>query len=181
MILLTPGPCMTPLSVRAALMADTENHRTIQGAGIYTMLRDRLIDAFPGYVPAILPATGTAAVESMIVSCTAPDSRTLILANGYYSERTGAIAEAHRMPYDLWKGDWFAPLDQEAITKMIRSGKYSSVVVTHHETSTSRLNDLGWLGDLQSEIPFRLLVDAVSSVGADELGVEPDAFCIVPN
>lgn len=181
MILLTPGPCMTSKAVREALAAETDNHRSLRGQEAYDGMLERLRTAFSGYTPGVIPATGTAAVESMIISCCGENPRLLILANGYYSERTAEIARAHRIEHDVWKGEWLSPLDQEKISEMVLANDYSAVVVTHHETSTSRLNSLDWLQNLQSQRPFRLLVDAVSSVGADELGVRPDAFCLVPN
>jgi 2-aminoethylphosphonate-pyruvate transaminase len=50
--------------------------------------------------------------------------------------------------------------------------RFEAVVTTHHETSTGRLHDIGHIGGLCREAGAKLLVDGMSSFGADPIDFE---------
>ncbi|HVT11501.1 MAG TPA: aminotransferase class V-fold PLP-dependent enzyme [Fimbriimonadaceae bacterium] len=122
-----------------------------------------------GFRPYLIGGSGTAAVEAMITSCvkTGP---VLVVDSGYYSGRMRAKLDAHEIPYDVLSihrlGD---RLTREVAQKALAKKQYEAIVTTHHETSTGRLHDLAALGEICDQENVKLLVDGMSSFGADDI------------
>lgn len=176
-ILLNPGPVTLTDRVRAALAAGDWCHREPEFAALTASLNGRLAGVYPAlardYRSVLLAGSGTAAVEAMLVSFAPVDHRTLVLANGVYGERMGRMLAAHRRPFELLNNGWTAPLDLPAVeARLAGNPDISHVAVVQHETTTGRLNDLAALGRLCKARQVTLLLDAVSSFGAEELAGE---------
>jgi 2-aminoethylphosphonate-pyruvate transaminase len=75
------------------------------------------------------------------------------------------------------------PLDLDAITARLDAAKkgaqFTHVAVVHHETTTGRLNHLRPLGKLCRDRGLRLIVDAVSSFGAEPIDFADDSLSAV--
>jgi 2-aminoethylphosphonate-pyruvate transaminase len=94
----------------------------------------------------------------------------LTIENGVYGERIAQICAQYAIDHERVVGDWMQPLDQEAIAARLDGPvRFSHVAVVHHETTTGRLNDLQALGRMCRSRGVRLLVDAVSSFGAEAI------------
>lgn len=172
-ILLNPGPITLSSRVRAALNRPDLCHREQEFAELQDALRSKLCavyDLDPTlWAAALLTGSGTAAVEAMVTSCVPRDGRLLVLENGVYGERMRRIAAAHAIDCDAIAQPWGAIIDSAAVRKALADGRYTHVAVVHHETTTGRLNDLATVGGLCDEFGARLLVDAVSSFGAEAI------------
>ena len=170
-VLLTPGPCQTSLSVRLASAADDLNHRDPRFLTLIQETKSRLRRVYPetaSWIPYLLGGSGTAAVEAMVTSLL-PTGDCLVVANGYYSARIAEIFAIHRLPYELLEFDWLAPIDLSVIRDKLATRRFRSLVTTHHETTTGRLNPIQEIGELCAEYDVRLFVDAMSSFGADPI------------
>ncbi|MGV3616873.1 MAG: pyridoxal-phosphate-dependent aminotransferase family protein [Fimbriimonas sp.] len=172
MVLLTPGPCMTSEAVRQAAALPDLNHRDPDYADLIREVRTGLLRVYPQmgveWHPYLLGGSGTAAVEAMVTSCVR-EGPVLILDNGYYSGRIGEILEIHRLPHTILKFDWERPIDLVAVERHLREKDFEAVLMTHHETTFGRLNPVGAVGEICASKGVRLLVDAMSSFGADDL------------
>ena len=51
-------------------------------------------------------------------------------------------------------------------------------MMVHHETSSGMLNPIYLIGELLNELKVDFLVDAVSSIGAEELSVEKQNYIL---
>lgn len=177
MILLNPGPVNLSERVRQALLSPDLCHREPEFAALQSAIR-RKVTAVYGldparWITAMLAGSGTAAVEAMLASLVPRDGRLLILDNGVYSDRMARIAEIHGIAAERIGHPWGAALDLERLrARLAAAPAVSHVAVVHHETTTGRLNDLAPIARICTAHGARLLVDAVSSFGAEAIDLE---------
>jgi 2-aminoethylphosphonate-pyruvate transaminase len=121
----------------------------------------------------LLTGSGTAAVEAMVASLVRRAGRLLVLENGVYGERLTAIALVHGIAVDRVSARWSDPLPLERVAAALeREPRPTHLAVVHHETTTGRLNALAALSALCAARGVGLLVDAVSSFGAEEIAFD---------
>jgi 2-aminoethylphosphonate-pyruvate transaminase len=159
---------MTSDAVRAAAAMPDLNHRDPDYAGVQQDVRSALSRLSGGFVPYLIGGSGTAAMEATVASCVS-EGPCLIVANGYYAERYERIFEAHEIECDTVWFPWSAPWDMAKIEEALEEGEFEAVLATHHETSTGRLNDVRALSELAAKYEATLMVDAVSSLGAESV------------
>lgn len=174
MILLNPGPVKLSTGVRAALTGPDLCHREPEFAELQTDIRRRLLEVYdlsPDCWAAIMLAgSGTAAVEGMLASLVPRGGKLLTIENGVYGERMTRIAVTHDIPHHPLRLTWGAAINVNDVARALKiDPNISHVAVVHHETTTGRLNDLIALVDLCHRHRVRLLIDAVSSYGAEAL------------
>ncbi|MFQ5635691.1 MAG: 2-aminoethylphosphonate aminotransferase [Gammaproteobacteria bacterium] len=176
-ILLNPGPVTLSRRVRAALHRGDWCHREPEFAALTKSINRRLAGVYPAmtdeYAAVTMTGSGTGAVEAMLASFAPDTGATLVLANGVYGERMARILTAHRKPHHLQQASWTEPVDLAAAAALLdRHPEITHVATVHHETTTGRLNDLPALGGLCRERGLALLLDAVSSFGAEAIDAE---------
>src|SRR5258706_9875274 len=124
-----------------------------------------------GYRAVLLSGSGTCAVEAMLSTFALRNQTTLVLANGVYGERMAEMLARQGKPARMLRAAWTAPLDFAAVERAL-DAEVARVAVVHHETTTGRLNELDRLAALCRSRGKGLLIDAVSSFGAEELPFE---------
>ncbi len=174
MILLNPGPVTLSPRVRAALQGEDICHREVEFASLTLALQKRLLgiypDALSDYAAVLLTGSGSCAVEAMLSTFCIPERPTLVLCNGAYGERMAQMLRQQHKAYLTLDFGWLQPLDIERIADLLgERPDIAAVAVVHHETTTGRLNALPELARLCEEKGIGLLIDAVSSFGAEEL------------
>lgn len=162
---------MTSDAVRAASALPDLNHRDPAYLGVHREVRSQLRSHFGGYAPYLIGGSGTAAMEATVTSCI-EDGPCLIISNGYYAERYERIFDAHEIECETLWFPWSSPWDMQRIEEQLDSEEYEAVLVTHHETSTGRLNRLADIAALTAHYGASLLVDAVSSLGAESVPLD---------
>jgi 2-aminoethylphosphonate-pyruvate transaminase len=174
MILLNPGPVNLSARVRAALTSPDLCHREKEFGDLQEAVRRRLLAVYGldarQWAPVLLSGSGTAAVEAMLASLVPPDGALLVIDNGVYGARLAEIARCHDIRHVVLRQPWGTPVDLETLARQLDEAPQTShVAVVHHETTTGRLNDLAAIARLCGERRLGLLVDAVSSFGAEAL------------
>ena len=175
MLLLNPGPVSLSERVRRSLLQPDLCHRESEFFDLQDEARRRLLATYsldPAHWAAVLmTASGTAAVESMVAALVPETGRLLIVENGVYGERIALICAQYAIAHERVVGDWMQAPDYAAIAAQLASrpknSGFTHVAVVHHETTTGRLNDLRALAGLCREHGAALLIDAVSSFGAE--------------
>lgn len=184
MILLNPGPVTLSERVRRALAGPDMCHREPEFAALQGEIRARLLGVY-ALAPAewsavLLTGSGTAAVEAMIATLMAPGEKLLVIENGAYGERMSRIAAAHGIDAPRLSFAWGEPVDPGAVERALeQDAAIRRVAVVHHETTTGRLNDLGAVGAVCRARDVGLLVDGVSSFGAEALSPERDGVTAI--
>lgn len=172
-ILLNPGPVNLTQRVRTALARPDLCHRETEFIELQNRIRRDLLAVYglpeDKWAAILLTGSGTAAVEAMLTSMVPADGQVLIIENGVYGERMASMAEVHRIRYTRLHHDWNQAIDLEALEELVDRNDFSHVAVVHHETTSGRLNDLEAVAKICSARNISLLVDGVSSFGAEAI------------
>ena len=112
----------------------------------------------------------------MLTSLPDRDARLLVVENGVYGERISRIAEIHGIAFDALDHAWTDPIDFDRVEQALEGGAYTHLAAVHHETTTGRLNDVARLAGLCEKQGVSLLLDTVSSFGAEAIPFESPAL-----
>lgn len=177
MILLNPGPVNLSDRVRAALLGPDLCHRETEFADLQDEIRKRLLALYDldpeRWAAVLLSGSGTVAMEAMVSSLVPQGGKLLVIENGVYGERLSKIAQIHGIAYASLHHEWGAPINLEQLEQTLKADpEITHVAVVHHETTTGRLNNLAAIGALCRRQNRQLLVDGVSSFGAEAIAFE---------
>ncbi|MCA8153722.1 2-aminoethylphosphonate aminotransferase [Burkholderia contaminans] len=188
MLLLNPGPVTLTERVRRSLLQPDLCHRESEFFDLQDEARARLVAAYEldpaEWAAVLMTGSGTAAVESMIAALVPKDGKLLVIENGVYGERITQIATQYGIAHDVLKHEWMQAPDLAQISAKLDAGWYSHVAVIHHETTTGRLNDLAAIAEVCRARGVKMLVDGVSSFGAEAIdfaGGDIDAVAATAN
>jgi 2-aminoethylphosphonate-pyruvate transaminase len=176
--LFNPGPVMTSTRVKAALVHHDVCHRDVDFNGVVRRLCAKLRPVFgasPAHELLLLTGSGTAAMEMAISSVVPPGKAILTIENGAFGERLGEIAGLHRLPHQTLRRPWGSLVEPaEVEAALARDPDIAAVAMIHHETSVGILNPVAAIGKICRARGVTLVVDAVSSLGGEDLDVERD-------
>lgn len=177
MILLNPGPVNVSERVRQALMRPDICHRESEFSELLGRIQQKLLTAFvPGaeadYVAVILTGSGTAAVESAVISCLPTGKRMLVLNNGVYGERLSSMIGLHRLGVSELKSEWRIKPDPERVRLALRQHpEVHAVAMVHHETTTGLLNPIKEIAEVVDSQNRVFVVDSVSGLGGEAIDI----------
>lgn len=179
-ILLNPGPVSLSDSVRKAAVAADLCHREPEYFNLQDRIRSSLLGIY-GCAPeewsaVLLGGSGTMALEAMVCSLVPRDARLLVIENGVYGERIRRIAEIHGVDFRSIKHEWTDAIAFEKVERELSGSDFTHVAAVHHETTTGRLNDVKGLAKLCERYNSRLLLDTVSSFGAESIPFDSPAL-----
>jgi aspartate aminotransferase-like enzyme len=169
-ILLT-GPTPIPEAVQKAMLTSMSDHRGALFAPVVERVQRRLAEMLQleeeGAV-AVIPASGTGALEAAVQNFFAPGERTLSVSTGAFGDRFAKIAERHGLLVDSLSFPWGQPFSPCDVMDQLQNNFYAGILVTHNETSTGVLNPVKELAQLLSAIPPETrplyIVDSISGV-----------------
>ena len=180
LILLNPGPVSLSEGVRRAVAKVDLCHREPEFFELQDEVIRGLLDIYhcdPALWTAVLVGgSGTAAMEAMLASLLPHDANVLVLENGVYGERLGRIAGLYGIEHQALKVAWGEAIDLTSLADLLASGNFSHVLAVHHETTTGRLNPVDEIASLCTENGVQLLLDAVSSFGAESIPFGQDSL-----
>jgi 2-aminoethylphosphonate-pyruvate transaminase len=174
-ILLCPGPVMVSQHVKSALLHSDIGHRETEFIETLARTRQKLNKVFGvksnHYTNVILTGSGTAANEA-VLSSYGPGKKIAIVSNGEFGNRLIDIARCHDLDVVPIEFGWGKAIDLQQVETIIEREHVDALMMVHHETSTGMLNPIYEMGALLQEHQVDFLVDAVSSLGAEDLSVE---------
>lgn len=177
MVLLNPGPVNVSERVRQALLKPDLCHRESEFTELLHGIQAKLLKAFvPGaeddYAAVLITGSGTAAVESALMSSIPHGKRILILNNGVYGERLSSMVGLHRLGVSELKYEWTARPDPERLRLALRQHpEVHGVAMVHHETTTGLLNPVKEIADVVDSQNRVFIVDAISALGGETIDV----------
>jgi len=187
MLLLNPGPVSLTERVRRSMLQPDLCHRESEFYDLQDEARTRLLATHEldpkEWTAVLMTASGTAAVESMVASLVPEAGRLLVVENGVYGERIAQICARYGLRHDRIVGSWMKAPDFDSIAARLDAGtgdaRFTHLAVVHHETTTGRLNDLKSLASLCRKRGVSLLLDGVSSFGAEAIDFEDGTLAAV--
>ena len=187
MLLLNPGPVTLTERVRRSLTQADLCHRESEFFDLQDEARERLLATYAldphEWSAVLITASGTGAVESMLASLVPESGHVLVAENGVYGERMAQICAQYGIAHVRTAGSWLSPVDLGVIRRCLDaqcgSRPFTHMAVVHHETTTGRLNDLRPLGELCRTHRMNLLVDGVSSFGAEAIDFSDSSLSAV--
>ncbi|GAA4330765.1 2-aminoethylphosphonate aminotransferase [Pigmentiphaga soli] len=188
MLLLNPGPVTLTERVRRAMLQPDLCHREPEFFDLQDEARTRLLAVYglpaDTWQAVLITGSGTAAVESMVASLVPEDGRLLVIENGVYGERIAQIAAHYRIDHEAVRCDWLQAPDPAAIVARLDAAAaagrpFTHAALIHHETTTGRLNPVAPLAAACRERGIHLLLDGVSSFGAEAIDFAEEALAAV--
>jgi len=177
-MLLNPGPVNTTATVKSALVHHDVCHRDSIFSELMVSLTGKLRRIFrgtPQHTVVAITGSGTAAMESSLVSTVPPDKKILVVDNGAFGARLAEVATVHEMNLVHLRYAWGQMVDPADIERAFEQHPDIAVVaMIHHETSVGLINPVGIIGQITRAHDALLVVDAVSSLGAEDLDVVRD-------
>lgn len=117
-----------------------------------------------------LTASGTAAMEAVVMNCLGENDRVLVIDGGTFGHRFADLCQIHDVPFDSIRLDWGETLTKHHLEEAV-SAKHTALLVNAHETSRGQLYDLDMLSSFCREHDLYFIVDAISSFCADEISM----------
>ncbi|MCY4462445.1 MAG: aminotransferase class V-fold PLP-dependent enzyme [Albidovulum sp.] len=168
-----PGPTNIPEVIRKACDMPTVDHR----ANIFTEILHpaiagmrKVLKTKNGHV-FVFPASGSGGWEAAIANTLSPGDTVLAASGGFFAVRWIELCRLHGLNVKTIDSPWSNHIPLDAISRELesdRKGAIKAVLVTHSETSTGVLNDIGAVRSVIDGASHEamLFVDGVSSIAS---------------
>ncbi len=177
-VLFNPGPVLTSPRVKSALVHHDVCHRDSDYAGIVSGLKRKIRTVCKGgsrHDVVLFSGSGTAAMEASISSCVPSGGTLLVISNGAFGERFSEIAAVHDIPTVHLRYNWGELIDAREVARTLAAHpEIVATIMCHHETSVGILNPIQEIGRLCRARDVLFFVDAVSSLGGEDLDIRRD-------
>lgn len=179
-----PGPTNIPERLRHAMNVPTQDHRAPDFSNTFLpVLADakKVFETEEGEV-LLFTSSGTGGWEAAISNTLSPGDKVLIARYGMFSHRWIDMCQRHGLDVQIIECQWGegAPADKfQTILAADTEHEIKALMVTHNETATGVLSDIGAVRRAMDTAnhPALLFVDGVSSIASvpfkmDEWGVD---------
>lgn len=178
-LLLIPGPTNLSKRVRDVMALPQLPH---VGSEFYAMFKETV--ALARYVfrnekgtQFVFTGSGTVGMESSVVSLVSHGDRTLTLSTGYFGHRMLMLNQVHGARADSMEFADGKAADPDVLRRKLAKMKYTTVFMTHVDTSSSVLNPVSELVEECSKAGVLSVVDSVCAIGGipldfDRLGAD---------
>ena len=174
-VLLNPGPAVVSDRIHRAVGGPDMCHREVEYSEMFGRIKEKLsrvarIDR--DWELALIAGSGTAAMEAMTGASVRNGRRLLVCRNGVYGDRLATIAERLGIDVVSVRAPQTEPIDPADVeTALAADPTIDAVAVVHHETTTGLLNPVDEISALARARDVRVIVDAISSFGAEKLDI----------
>ena len=118
-----------------------------------------------------LAMSGTGAMEATIQNCITNKDKSLVINGGTFGHRFCEMLKWHNCAYDSINLKWDEELSYNHL-KPYENKNYTTLFVNLHETGTGQLYDIKLLSDFCKRNNLFLIVDAISTILADDYDIE---------
>ena len=174
--LFTPGPTAVPAEVLETQARPLIHHRTEEFRHALTESMRGLQYVLETQNPVvILTASGSGAMEAVVVNLTRPGETVIVTEVGKFSERWREIAEVYGIRVVVVRAEYGQVASPEQVEKAFKDNPGAKVLfTTHSETSTGALQDVEAFAKVARAHDALIAVDAITSAGAHH--VRTDAW-----
>jgi 2-aminoethylphosphonate-pyruvate transaminase len=182
-VLLNPGPAVVSDRVHRAVAGPDMCHREPEYSEIFARIREKLFRVAGvgrDWELALIAGSGTAAMEAMVGASVRVGKTLLVCRNGVYGDRLATIADRLGIQTVSVRAAQTQPIDPAAVAAALDAdATIDAVAVVHHETTTGLLNPVGEIGAVARARGVPVIVDAISSLGAEELNLSDSGIDMV--
>lgn len=166
---LLPGPANIAPQVREAFERPLLYHRSDEFVAVFEEVRAQLSELACGMDVAVLNGSGSLA-NDLVAACLRADRSVgpgLVLVNGEFGERLCAQTERAGLEFDVVSWEWGKPWRLQDVLQALETDPgVDWIWGVHQESSTGVLNDAEGLVQVADRYGCRVMLDAVSSIGA---------------
>jgi aspartate aminotransferase-like enzyme len=171
--LFTPGPVPIEQHIRDIGQRQLPYNRTQPFSTLTHEVLAGLQHVFQTEGPvALLTASGTAAMEAAVLNFLDTSDRALVINGGTFGQRWCDLCDIHSIAYDEIKVPLGTDLDLSDLKDRLCDNRYSALLINAHETSVGHLYDIKAIGLIAREHGLFFIVDAISSICADEFSMD---------
>jgi alanine-glyoxylate transaminase/serine-glyoxylate transaminase/serine-pyruvate transaminase len=172
--LMIPGPVDAEDDVLEAMAQQISPHYGPAWLKIYHEALQNLKQLFGTQNDMILMAgPGSAGLDAALGSLTRTGDKILVPSNGFFGQRTAAMAQDYGLDVRLVQAPMGQPVAPGAVRERLAAERdVQALAVVHLETSTGVLNPLQEIAAVAGEFDVPVIVDAVSSLGGVPLLVD---------
>ncbi len=179
-----PGPTNMPDRIRRAMQVQTQDHRAPNFVDVFAPVLEDTKKVFATTKGTVItfPASGTGGWEAAMTNTLNPGDKVLVARYGMFSHRWIDLCDRHGLDVQVIECPWGtgAPADRfEKILSADKAGEIKAVLVTHNETATGVVSDIGAVRAAMNAASHdgMLFVDCVSSLASvpfhfDDWGVD---------
>ena len=168
--LFCPGPTPSPWNIKQAGLESDVYHRSKEFESMVRSCIDLLKPLFGTKTdPVIFTASGTGAMESVVVNLTEPNDSVMVVVAGKFGERWQKLNEAYGNKVTTLAVEWGRAPTPEAVEAALKKSAPPKVFFMQaNETSTGARFDVAAISKvIKKTSPETLIVvDAISSLGA---------------
>lgn len=172
-ILLLPGPTTVPHRIAQAMSHPMINHRGPEFKKILFESNEKLKNVFQTKNDILmLTSSGTGGMEASVVNFLNKGEKVLVISIGAFGERFKEICRRQGLEVESIDVEWGKAVDPEEVKARLQAdpeGEIKAVLLQHNETSTGVINNLKAVCQAKGDHPALLIVDAVSSLVANEI------------
>lgn len=177
--ILLPGPTPVPIVIQQAMLTPMTDHRASTFMPVLERVRlelSTLFDVDPNGGIAIVPASGTGALEAAVQNFFCAGDPVLSVSTGGFGNRFADVAEAHGLAVDRYSVPWGYAADAANVLYRLKQRDYRGILLTHNETSTGVINPLDMLASqIASDSTIHrplVVVDSISGVPAVPMAMQ---------
>ncbi len=175
--LFIPGPIEVKEEVLKEMSRSLIGHRSKDASNLQKDISSKLQKLmFTENDILLSTSSGSGLMEGAIRSCTKRCAA--VFSCGDFGERWYKMALSNQVKAELFTVEYGSPIRGELVGKVLATGKYDLITITHNETSTGVMNPLSEIAEIVKNFPeIVFCVDAVSSLGGvkievDKLGID---------
>lgn len=170
--LFIPGPIDVSQGVLNCMATQVIGHRSEESSKLQEEISLKLQKVLYTKNTILLStSSGTGLMEGSIRSCTS--KRAAVFSCGSFGDRWYKIGVSNMVPVDLFKVELGQAISPEMVDKVLSTGKYDLITITHNETSTGIRNPIEAIGEVIKKYDDVIYcVDAVSSAGGMKIEVD---------
>ena len=146
--LFIPGPIDVSEDVLEKMATPVISHRSKEASELQKSITEKAKKLFYTDNEILLStSSGTGLMEGSIRCCTA--KRAAVFSCGSFGDRWHKMGITNGVPTDLFKVELGQAIEPEMVDKVLATGKYDLITVTHNETSTGIRNPIEDIGRIK--------------------------------
>ncbi|MBC2582841.1 aminotransferase class V-fold PLP-dependent enzyme, partial [Clostridium sp. DJ247] len=150
--LFIPGPVEVTEDVLQKMATPMIGHRSKDASNLQRSITEKAKKIFYTEEEILLSTTsGSGLMEGAIRSCTA--KKAAVFSIGDFGKRWYDMAISNNVPADLYEVEWGNAVKPEEVDKVLATGNYDLICITHNETSTGIMNPVEELAEVINKYP----------------------------